>query len=205
MVPSKRARFSLARAIPGVHTALGSCYSVNSTSALLQSIPGPLWAYAEEAIPVLISDNAFEAITKRLSDKADDAKTKAHSDKAEDAETKVLSKEADEPHGKEMKILGTETEESRRSRNAYKTCETEAPRKAGFKKHRRRVHEEYGFACNQRGNKVTSEDGLKIRTLGHENYGIDCNQCDEEFMLKDDPKEVWNPGIAIAKDNLVLL
>ena len=86
---------------------------------------------------------------------------------------------------------------------------TEAPQKMDFRKHKRRVHKEYKSTCNQRGNKVPSGSELKICTLNHGSYDTGCSKCDEGFTLKEDPKEVWNPGIYvelnIAGNNLILL
>ena len=82
---------------------------------------------------------------------------------------------------------------------------TETPSKEGFKKYKRKILEEYGFTCNQRGNEISSKGELKIRTRSHGNYKIDCKKCDEELTLRDDLKEVWNPGIAIARDDPIPL
>ena len=106
--------------------------------------------------------------------------------------------DTEEPHKKEMKILGIKTEESRRSRNAYKTCAKEAPRRESFKKHKRRVHRGYKLTCNQRGNKLSSGSKLKTHTLAHENYEIDRDKCKEETTLRNNPEEYWDPGIYIG-------
>ena len=102
-----------------------------------------------------------------------------------------------------------ETKDSRKVRYAYKTCEKEAPRKAGFKKHKQTVQEKDKSTCNQRGREISLKSKVKTHAqLVHENYEIYCNQCDKELTLKDDPKELWNPGIYIemniAEDKLTL-
>ena len=77
-------------------------------------------------------------------------------------------------------------EDPKRYRYAYKTCETEAPRKAGFKKHGRRVLGENERTCNQRGNYVPSEDEPKIHAQhAPEDYGMKCDKCDEKFTPRD--------------------
>ena len=162
---------------------------------------------SEKAEENIVKIKLFEKKIKSLSMKANEYnenRTRVLSLKVEDTEVNAEAK----PKGKgiiliegvKFKAINEDTNErndknqdSSKTRYAYKTCEVEAPKTEGFKKHGRRVQEGYESSCNQRRDKVSPKSKFKNASQpDHENYEIDRGKREEEFTLKGQPKEIWN-------------